>query len=108
MYGRTYGRTDVQIPPVFYRTSSPSGPQPKNDSIFVKQERKKSHFIENGLAHCAPPAASKVPGLATVAVVVVIVVVVVVVVIVTVTSDGTRCPGCGGCALWLETVGNRV
>ena len=30
MYGRMYGHTDVQIPPVFYRTSSPSGPQPKN------------------------------------------------------------------------------
>ena len=27
--GRTYGRTDGQIPPVFYRTSSPSGPLPK-------------------------------------------------------------------------------
>ena len=26
---RTYGRTDGQIPPVFYRTSSPSGPLPK-------------------------------------------------------------------------------
>ena len=25
-------RTDVQIPPVFYRTSSPSGPQPKKGS----------------------------------------------------------------------------
>ena len=33
--GRTDGRTDVrtdgQIPPVFYRTSSPSGPLPKKD-----------------------------------------------------------------------------
>ena len=27
--GRTDGRTDAQIPPVFYRTSSPSGPLPK-------------------------------------------------------------------------------
>ena len=27
---RTDGRTDGQIPPVFYRTSSPSGPLPKN------------------------------------------------------------------------------
>ena len=27
---RTYGRTDGQIPPVFYRTSSPSGPLPKS------------------------------------------------------------------------------
>ena len=28
-YVRTDGRTDGQIPPVFYRTSSPSGPLPK-------------------------------------------------------------------------------
>ena len=28
---RTYGRTYGQIPPVFYRTLSPSGPLPKND-----------------------------------------------------------------------------
>ena len=27
--GRTYGRTDGQIPPVFYRTSSPLEPLPK-------------------------------------------------------------------------------
>ena len=35
MDGRTDGRIDKQIPPVFYRTSSPSGPLPK------KKERKK-------------------------------------------------------------------
>ena len=29
--GPTDVRTDGQIPPVFYRTSSPSGPLPKND-----------------------------------------------------------------------------
>ena len=29
--GRTDGRTDVQIPPVFYRTSSPPGPLPKKE-----------------------------------------------------------------------------
>ena len=29
MDGQTDGRTDGQIPPVFYRTSSPSGPLPK-------------------------------------------------------------------------------
>ena len=29
MAGRTDGQTDGQIPPVFYRTSSPSGPLPK-------------------------------------------------------------------------------
>ena len=28
----TYGRTDGQIPPVFYRTSSPSGALPKRAS----------------------------------------------------------------------------
>ena len=28
---RTYVRTDGQIPPVFYRTSSPSGPLPKKE-----------------------------------------------------------------------------
>ena len=28
MFARMYVRTDVQIPPVFYRTSSPSGPLP--------------------------------------------------------------------------------
>ena len=28
-YVRMYVRTDVQIPPVFYRTSSPLGPLPK-------------------------------------------------------------------------------
>ena len=34
---RTDGRTDVQIPPVFYRTSSPSGPQPKKRGIEEKE-----------------------------------------------------------------------
>ena len=29
--GRTDIRTDVQIPPVFYRTSSPPGPMPKKE-----------------------------------------------------------------------------
>ena len=31
-FGRTDGWTDRQIPPVFYRTLSPSGPLPKNDT----------------------------------------------------------------------------
>ena len=33
-YGRMDGRTDGQIPPVFYRTLSPSGPLPKNITII--------------------------------------------------------------------------
>ena len=36
MYVRTDGRTDVQIPPVFYRTSSP---RPKRDELKIKKER---------------------------------------------------------------------
>ena len=31
----TYGRTDGQIPPVFYRTLSPSGPLPKKEGHFL-------------------------------------------------------------------------
>ena len=34
-YVRTDGRTDGQIPPVFYRTSSPSGPLPKSVYGFM-------------------------------------------------------------------------
>ena len=39
MDGRTNGRT--QIPPVFYRTSSPSGPLPKNETNFFKKCKKR-------------------------------------------------------------------
>ena len=38
---RTYGRTDGQIPPVFYRTSSPSGPLPKKEKKKKKKKKKK-------------------------------------------------------------------
>ena len=37
--GRMDGHTDVQIPPVFYRTLSPSGPQPKKEG--TKKEGRK-------------------------------------------------------------------
>ena len=43
MYGRkdrwTNGRTYGQIPPVFYRTSSPSGPLPKKALIFGNKNK---------------------------------------------------------------------
>ena len=35
MEGLTYGRTERHIPPVFYRTSSPLGLQPKNDKNLI-------------------------------------------------------------------------
>ena len=42
--GWTDGRTDGQIPPVFYRTSSPSGPLPKKHKWKTKRrEREKAH-----------------------------------------------------------------
>ena len=34
--GRTYVHTDEQIPPVFYRTSSPSRPLPKKGSLYIQ------------------------------------------------------------------------
>ena len=40
-------RTDGQIPPVFYRTSSPSGPLPKKKK--KKKKRKKKKMIINFL-----------------------------------------------------------
>ena len=39
MFARMYVRTDVQIPPVFYRTSSPLGPLPKNRKKPVAQRQ---------------------------------------------------------------------
>merc|ERR1711942_582190 len=47
--GGTYGRTDGQIPPVFYRTSSPLGPLPKNgkrDANKVSIRPKKTLFLK--------------------------------------------------------------
>ena len=35
------GRTDAQIPPVFYRTSSPSGPLPKKEEKRSEKGGKK-------------------------------------------------------------------
>ena len=35
MEGRMYGRTEGQIPPVFYRTSSPLGLQLKSDKNLI-------------------------------------------------------------------------
>ena len=49
--GRTDGRTDKLIPPVFYRTSSPSGPLPK-------KEKKYKNKLLKGIKRSAVPLPS--------------------------------------------------
>ena len=43
--GRRDGHTDGQIPPVFYRFSSPSGPLPKKQTTFTFTEEKLCRFL---------------------------------------------------------------